>query len=209
MGRCAVALLMAAAWLVATSSHSLSRARISRLAVCEAANRARLIGEAGAWAWPGTRWPARRRPADESASVVPSVLDVLAACLCAGAPVEQALFVVAQAFDGAAGRLLDGVARQAALGAPAETAWAGALADPDWAGVARSIVRAHYSGAPLADVLSRAADERRRELRVQAEGAASRAAVRAVLPLGICFLPAFILVGVVPVVAGFAGTLWG
>ena len=34
------------------------------------------------------------------------------------------------------------------------------------------------------------------------EAAARRASVAAVLPLGLCFLPAFVLAGVVPLVAG-------
>jgi hypothetical protein len=33
--------------------------------------------------------------------------------------------------------------------------------------------------------------------------------VRTVLPLGLCFLPAFILLGIVPVVAGLAGDIFG
>jgi pilus assembly protein TadC len=142
-------------------------------------------------------------------ALVPSALDVLAACLYSGAPIVQALLAVAAAFGGEIGDLLGGVARRSALGAPPEIAWQSALSDPRWANAARSIVRAHYSGAPLTDVLSRTADERRRELRAIAHAAANKASVRAVLPLGVCFLPAFVLVGIVPVIAGFAGTLWG
>jgi len=153
------------------------------------------------------RWPPRSAsPID---GTVPAALDVLAACLYSGAAVEHALSCVAAAFDGEIADLLSGAARLLALGAPVETAWAAALGDPQWASVARSIVRAHYSGAPLTDVLSRAAAERRRALRAQAQAAASKASVRAVLPLGTCFLPAFALLGVVPVVAGFATALWG
>jgi pilus assembly protein TadC len=142
-------------------------------------------------------------------ALVPSALDVLAACLYSGAPIEQALLAVAGAFGGEVGGLLGGVGRRCALGAPPETAWEPALSDPRWCNAARSIVRAHYSGAPLTEVLIRTADERRRELRAEAHTAANRASVRAVLPLGVCFLPAFVLVGIVPVIAGFAGTLWG
>jgi pilus assembly protein TadC len=184
------------------------------------------------YAWPGTGEAARARLArlraggaesprrsraarlggrpDEAAAaaMVATALDVLGACLYSGAPLEWALRAVAGAFDGAVADVLGGVARQTALGAPVEVAWAAALADPQWAVAARAVVRAHYSGAPLTDVLSRTADERRRALRAAAEAAASRAGVRAVLPLGVCFLPAFVLVGIVPVIAGFARSLW-
>lgn len=152
--------------------------------------------------------PRRKAPGIGDGVRMPAVLDVLAACLSAGAPVEHALAAVANAFDGAVGEFLGGVARLSALGAPPEAAWAAASDDWRWAPIARAVIRAHHSGAALTDVLTRVADERRRALRADAEAAASRAGVQAVLPLGICFLPAFVLVGVVPVAAGFAGALW-
>jgi pilus assembly protein TadC len=139
---------------------------------------------------------------------VPAALDLLAACLSAGAAPEQALAAVGLAFDGEVGRVLSAVARVAMLGAPVETAWSACLGDPAWAPVARAVIRAHYSGAALTDVLVHLADDRRRALRADAQAAAQRAGIHAVLPLGACFLPAFVLVGVVPVVAGFAHTLW-
>jgi len=147
----------------------------------------------------------RRDPIDVTA--LPAALDLLAACLSAGATLDHALGSVANAFGGDTGELLGGIGRLAALGAPPEQAWAVALGDPHWAPVARAVVRAHYSGAALTEVLAKVADDRRRALRADAEVAAARASVRAVLPLGLCFLPAFVLVGVVPVVAGFVGSL--
>jgi pilus assembly protein TadC len=51
-----------------------------------------------------------------------------------------------------------------------------------------------------------AADARRRQ-QAEAHRRAARAGVLAVLPLGACFLPAFVLLGVVPAVVGLAGPL--
>lgn len=154
--------------------------------------------------------PARARlPARRLAAVqLPAALDLLAACLSAGAPPERALQSVGDAFGGELGGAFVAAARLSALGAPVETAWAHCLADRRLSPVARAVIRAHHSGAALGDVLVHLADDRRRALRSAAEAAAQRAGVRAVLPLGLCFLPAFILLGVVPVVAGFAGTFW-
>ncbi len=104
--------------------------------------------------------------------------------------------------------MLSAVARLVMLGAPVENAWSLCLADPRWAPVARAVIRAHHSGAALTDVLVHLADDRRRALRTDAQAAAERAGIAIVLPLGACFLPAFVLVGVVPVVAGFAHALW-
>jgi pilus assembly protein TadC len=139
---------------------------------------------------------------------LPAALDLLAACLAAGAAPAQALAAVGEAFDGEVGTMLSAVARLEMLGAPVETAWASCLRDPRWAPIARAVIRAHHSGAALTDVLVHLADDRRRALRTDAQAAAERAGIAIVLPLGACFLPAFVLVGVVPVVAGFAHALW-
>jgi pilus assembly protein TadC len=153
-------------------------------------------------------WLRRPAPTDPVAAQVPAALDLLAACLSAGAPLEQALAAVGHAFDGEVGQVLSAVARGGLLGAPVEAAWSACLGDPAGAPVARAVIRAHHSGAALTDVLVHQAADRRRALRSDAHAAAQRAGIHAVLPLGVCFLPAFVLVGVVPVVAGFAHTLW-
>jgi pilus assembly protein TadC len=145
------------------------------------------------------------------AGEIPAALDLLAACLSAGAAPTQAMAAVGQCFDGEVGNVLSSVASLSALGASPEVAWSTAIETAGqgrWQPIARAIIRAHYSGAALTEVLVHLADDRRRWLRSNARTAAERAGVKAVLPLGLCFLPAFVLVGVVPVVAGFARTLW-
>jgi pilus assembly protein TadC len=154
------------------------------------------------------RWSVARDRVESPGRQLPAALDLLAACLSAGAAPEHALAAVGAAFEAEVGAVLSSVARLAALGAPVETAWSACLADRRWAPVARAVIRARWSGAALTDVLTHLADDRRRALRADAQAAAQRAGVRAVLPLGVCFLPAFVLVGVVPVVAGFAHALW-
>jgi pilus assembly protein TadC len=139
---------------------------------------------------------------------LPVALDLLAACLAAGAAPAQAFAAVGEAFDGEIGIVLSSVARLVMLGAPVEVAWSTCLTDPRWSPVARAVIRAHHSGAALTDVLVHLGDDRRRALRTDAQAAAERAGIAIVLPLGACFLPAFVLVGVIPVVAGFAHALW-
>lgn len=150
----------------------------------------------------------RSRPTGSVGRQLPAALDLLAACLAAGAAPAQALAAVGEAFDGEVGVVLSSVARLAMLGAPVENAWSLCLGDPRWSPIARALIRAHHSGAALTDVLVHLADDRRRALRTDAQAAAERAGIAIVLPLGACFLPAFVLVGVVPVVAGFAHALW-
>ena len=63
------------------------------------------------------------------------------------------------------------------------------------------------TGAPLSSVLARIAEDMRRDRQVAVEVAARSAGVKAVAPLAACFLPAFLLLGVVPVVAALASSL--
>jgi hypothetical protein len=68
--------------------------------------------------------------------------------------------------------------------------------------------RAAEGGAPVAAAVSRLAADARADARARGEQAARRVGVLAVAPLGLCFLPAFVLLGVVPVIAGLAGPLF-
>ncbi|MGN8049852.1 type II secretion system F family protein [Curtobacterium sp. 22159] len=61
---------------------------------------------------------------------------------------------------------------------------------------------ARRAGVPAAALLHAAAEDVRDEAAALGLAAAERLAVRLVLPLGVCVLPAFVLVGVVPVVVG-------
>jgi pilus assembly protein TadC len=73
--------------------------------------------------------------------------------------------------------------------------------------LSRAMSRAAQSGAPVADVLTRLADDAREALRAESVASARRVGVMAVAPLGLCFLPAFVLLGIIPVIAGLASTI--
>jgi pilus assembly protein TadC len=60
------------------------------------------------------------------------------------------------------------------------------------------------AGVPPADVLARAAEEVRRAEQQRLEVATATLGVRIVLPLGLVFLPAFVLTTVVPIVLALA-----
>jgi len=157
---------------------------------------------------------ATRRERERLVEDLPLVLDLLAACLLGGAALPAAATAVSVAVPGPAGRRLATVS--AALGAgfaPAQ-AWSGlgggepGRRDDPLAGAARTLSRAAEGGAPVAAAVSRLAVDARAEARARGEQAARRVGVLAVAPLGLCFLPAFVLLGVVPVIAGLAGPLF-
>jgi pilus assembly protein TadC len=147
----------------------------------------------------------RRRERLAAAADLPMAADLLAATLRAGAPVQQAVEAVGAALGGPIGQRLAAVAHALSGGAPPDQAWA-VLADVEGAGrLIRAAVRSAESGAALVGILGRLAEELRAARAASAEAAARRAGVLVVLPLGLCFLPAFVFAGVVPVVVAVLG----
>ena len=66
------------------------------------------------------------------------------------------------------------------------------------------------AGVPAAELLRAEAEEQRRDARAEAQAAAAALGVRLMLPLGLCVLPAFLVLGVAPllVVGGGAAPLY-
>ena len=108
--------------------------------------------------------------------------------------------------DGVADVLLR-TAELLALGSDPVQAWAPALAEPATAALARGARRSARSGTALAEVADGLARQIRAAAADTAEARAQRAAVLIAGPLGLCFLPAFLCLGMVPVVVGLAGQL--
>jgi Flp pilus assembly protein TadB len=136
---------------------------------------------------------------------LPGACDLIGVCLAAGVPVAGALGAVGNAVPGPVGAELRTVAALYRLGAEPRRAWADVPAE--LAGLGRVLVRAGES-AVVPALRSLAADGRA-AARVDAEAAVRRAGVWVLAPLGACFLPAFVCLGVVPLVLGIAGDVFG
>ena len=118
---------------------------------------------------------------------------------------------VSDAIGGPVGARLRAVSLAVRAGAdppdvPTDADIDGGDADP-CAALLRAVARATITGAPLADAVRDVAADQRQRARWLALERARRAGVLAVGPLAGCFLPAFVVVGVVPVVVGVARTL--
>jgi pilus assembly protein TadC len=146
---------------------------------------------------------ARRRREDRAAEL-PLVLDLLAVCLRAGTPLVTALEAVASALPGTFSDDLALVSALQRLGSSPAAAWTDLASDPDLGPVARAVSRSAESGARLAAAFERLATERRSALAAAGEARARRAGVIAMAPLGLCFLPAFVSLGIVPIVLSLA-----
>ncbi|MFD0394272.1 type II secretion system F family protein [Streptomyces nogalater] len=114
-----------------------------------------------------------------------------------------------EALGGPVGQALARGAAEVRLGgAPAE-AWRSLALLPGAGALARLLERADESGLPAAGPVARLASDARAEWTRTATARARRAAVLISAPVGLCFLPAFVAVGVAPVVIGLAGGVTG
>jgi pilus assembly protein TadC len=133
-----------------------------------------------------------------------ATFDLFAACLRTGmAPAAAAATVAGQAPAALAERLRKS-AEMLALGAPPSIAWSSADEDAEWRVFARAVRRSIQSGMTAADSVEEVAAEIRAAEDDRAAAAAERAGVLIAGPLGVCFLPAFVCLGIVPIVAGLA-----
>jgi pilus assembly protein TadC len=138
---------------------------------------------------------------------LPYATDLLASVLRAGSPPEAAAGSVGTAIGGPVGDRLVLVGRALRLGTPAVQAWEYVADLPDGARLAQVAARGEDSGAALAVALQRLADDLRTSRLTAANAAVARAGVLIVLPLGLCFLPAFVFAGIVPVVVAVLGNV--
>ncbi|WP_426403804.1 type II secretion system F family protein [Streptomyces sp. R-07] len=165
---------------------------------------------AGALAAAGVRRAAARRgpsPAadgEEAARHLPLAADLLAACAASGAGPGEAAEAVGRSLGGALGERLTRTAAELRLGGEPAEVWGRFGAIPGAEGLARCMERAGSSGAPAAEAVARHAAALRATRARAAAAGARRAQVLISAPVGLCFLPAFLAVGVAPVVIGLA-----
>ncbi|MGH3722347.1 MAG: type II secretion system F family protein [Pseudonocardiaceae bacterium] len=150
------------------------------------------------------RWARRGTGTGVEPLALAGTWELLAACLRAGMPVPVAVRAVAEGLDAPAGPALRRTAELLTLGADPTQAWQPALECTATARLAKAARRSGRSGSALAESLARLAAQVRAGAREQSEARAQRAGVLIAAPLGLCFLPAFLAIGVVPVLIGLA-----
>ncbi|MGB7448179.1 MAG: type II secretion system F family protein [Ornithinimicrobium sp.] len=132
-------------------------------------------------------------------------MDHLALALAGGAGVQTALREVASVARGPAGRELAAVSTALSSGWDADDAWA--QVPSRWDPARRAMLLAAHAGVAPAGLLKAAAADLRRDALARVDVETARLSVRLVLPLGLAFLPAFVLITVVPVVIALATSL--
>lgn len=170
-----------------------------------------LLAAGGAFALSTRRLSEREvRARHRLVAAAPPAADLFAAALASGLLPADAAIVVATAFGdpdpqraiaqiadrfAAAGRALRG-------GTDPELAWRALSVDAATAAVGAAALRAGRTGAPAAATVAKAARDSWSAAEQAAQAQIHSVAVRATAPLALCFLPAFILVGVAPTAIG-------
>lgn len=133
------------------------------------------------------------------------VLELLAAQLRAGLAPLAALGTLAEALNS---RPLRTVCQRLQMGSGWGSAWSGSAAGT-FSELRDALAPAYTGGAPSTALLLSLADAHRLSERRAAERAAGKLSVALVVPLGLCSLPAFICLGIVPILISLLPTLTG
>lgn len=155
-----------------------------------------LLGSSAAANVPRGRKRARHAPAPAEEQPIELVLDLVASLMDSGLPITELLDVIGSSIPCCA--VLRTVARCLELNMDWDKAFEPV---PSWLRpLQRSLKFAHSTGAPAADLLRNTAVLQRREREAKVARLGAQFATRLVLPLGACALPAFIALGVVPLI---------
>ena len=133
------------------------------------------------------------------------VLELLAAQLRAGLAPLAALGTLAEALNS---RPLHTVCQRLQMGSDWGSAWSGSAAGT-FGELRDALAPAYTGGAPSTALLLSNADAHRLSERRAAERAAGKLSVALVVPLGLCSLPAFICLSIVPILISLLPTLTG
>ncbi|WP_028643535.1 type II secretion system F family protein [Nocardioides sp. URHA0020] len=167
-----------------------------------------VVGAVVAWVVIGRAEPAAVRARRRAvARDLPHVVALLAAALRAGAAPAEAIDQVCRALPGPATDRLAGIAARLSLGLDPAEVWSSLADEPGLVGLGRTLARAHATGAPVVTAVERLADELARAGRAESEERARAVGVQAAVPLGLCLLPAFVLIGIVPLVVALLTSL--
>lgn len=136
-------------------------------------------------------------------------VELFAACSAAGLNQAQASAAVASVSSPQAAQYWQQVANLLGLGVPAQRAWELMLKTQELGELAALASTAEHSGSALIDNCARLARRLRAEAKEEATSRAEKAGVLIALPLTLCFLPAFLVLGLAPVVISLGSQMLG
>lgn len=151
---------------------------------------------------------AERRDRRRAEADLPHLVGLVADALRSGADPAAAVRQAGTALPGPAGARLLSHTHALGLGADPATVWRTLGRDNALGPLGRALGRAHDTGTPVAQAVHLLAEQLAEQVRAGVEDRARRVGVRAAVPLGLCLLPAFVVLGIVPLAAALLSDLW-
>ena len=140
---------------------------------------------------------------------VMATMQLLRMCLGAGMTILDGLTFICPHLPTTARIDIESVLVQFKLGKPLTLALESlASRSPLWLGLTDSLIAALITGSPIHDQLAELEQATQTSIDMANLNRIKSVAVKSVLPLGLCFLPAFILLAVVPLVAGLVANFF-
>lgn len=168
-----------------------------------------VVAAAAVWTMAGRgESSAERRDRRRAAADLPHLVGLVADALRSGADPAAAVRQAGAALPGPAGARLLAHTHALGLGADPADVWRTLGRDPALAPLGRALGRAHDTGTPVAQVVHLLAEQLAEQARADVQDRARQVGVRAAVPLGLCLLPAFVVLGIVPLAATLLGDLW-
>ena len=161
-----------------------------------------LVGTVMWWGSGRLESSGHRRMEQHRAAQLPEALLMLSSAMEAGLPLRSAVTTVAESLEGPCAEDLRRLASSLAAGVPDSRAWNDLASVEVWRDPAQEVSRAVNSGEGISELLSAHAAQLQVAAAEKTEKKARKAGVDAIGPLVCCHLPAFLLVGVVPIIAG-------
>ncbi|MCL1838073.1 MAG: type II secretion system F family protein [Propionibacteriaceae bacterium] len=151
----------------------------------------------------------RLRQANIASQDLPLIADLLAVCLEAGMPLRSAVAAYVEASSQPAAVVLTGVLARIQIGIDEKTAWDEVRAVSGWEALASQLSFSAAAGTSTAAALRMVSASMRKAAAACAGENARSVGVKIVFPLTLCFLPAFILLGIVPIIGGIVSGVFG
>lgn len=179
---------------------------------------AALLAGTAMWLWPGDGGAGRLRASrsdddDRGAPSATLLLEMMAVAIRQGASIPRALEAVGSAWGGPCGDLMARTAVFLHRGAGWSNAWALACGDARFGPVmtllADTLEPSYRHGSSPLPRIEAAVEQIDKDSRRRIEEAAAKLGVRMLVPTGLCFLPSFILIGIVPAIASLGFQLFG
>lgn len=159
------------------------------------------------WRLAGAESEAEVRARAAAARDLPHLVALLGDAVRSGSDPWQALGLVADVVPGPAAEPLRLAAARWRLGAGPDELCRALVADPAVAPLGRALERAGESGSSVVEAIDALAADLADARRAALEERARSVGVRAAVPLGVCLLPAFLLLGIVPLAVGLFGSV--